>query len=139
MPDTNLHHSQVSAKTFSNQQLSSSSFRQSPTLATNSAFERGKTGGQPLAWDKRKLKRFDLDKGQVPIHYLKLLSTPAQNEKPPVCSMQTKAALIQPIFPKGTEPIPLSLKHRKIKQFQYTLSPLKSIGKTLSGAGDSDV
>jgi hypothetical protein len=33
---------------------------------------------------------------------------------------------IPSIFPKGTDPIPLSLKHRKIKQFQYTLSPGKS-------------
>jgi hypothetical protein len=46
--------------------------------------------------------------------------------------MMTKAALIQPIFPKGALPIPLSLKHRKIKQFQYTFSSLKSIGNTLS-------
>ena len=43
--------------------------------------------------------------------------------------MQTKAALIQPIFPKGTEPIPLSLKHRKITHFQYTLSHQESMLK----------
>ena len=36
-------------------------------------------------------------------------------------------------IPKGTQPIPLSLKHSKIKQFQYTFSPLKSTGKTRSG------
>jgi hypothetical protein len=40
------------------------------------------------------MKGFALDKGQVPIHYFILLSAPAQNEKPPVCTIQTKAALI---------------------------------------------
>ena len=59
---------------------------------------------------------------------------PAKTEKPPVCKTQTKAAFIQPVFPKGIEPILFPLKHRNIKQFQYTLSPLKSIGKTLSEA-----
>jgi hypothetical protein len=52
----------------------------------------------------------------------------AEVKKPPVSIMQTKAAFIQPIISKVGEPIPISLKHRKIKQFQYTFSPVKSIG-----------
>jgi hypothetical protein len=37
-----------------------------------------------------------------------------------------KAAFFQSIFQKGKEPIPLSLTHRNIKQFQYTFLRVKS-------------
>jgi hypothetical protein len=57
--------------------------------------------------------------------------TPTQTEKPPVCTTRTKAAFDYVNISKGIEPINFLLKHNKIKQFQYTFSPPKSISKTL--------
>jgi len=44
-------------------------------------------------------------------------------KKPPVCTTQTKAALIQPIFPKGAVAIPLlSIKTMKLRHFNTPYS-----------------